>query len=136
MKLKSRVVSQNHWHSIVVENTDLNKKLTRNAAVPSACRSRRRHAVDEADGDRRRRRQGPRLPPRRRHAGHLPRLQGVQHPARLGERSTPRLGKFHVTLFSSLCASSRCWSLPRGGFGFDRPTLGKVTAMSDAYGCF
>nr|BAJ95132.1 predicted protein [Hordeum vulgare subsp. vulgare] len=45
---------------------------------------RRPHAVDDEDEDSRRRRQGPRLPPRRRHARHLPRPQGLQHPARLG----------------------------------------------------
>uniref|UniRef100_A0A0D3FIT0 Uncharacterized protein n=1 Tax=Oryza barthii TaxID=65489 RepID=A0A0D3FIT0_9ORYZ len=41
-------------------------------------------AVGHASEDRHRRRQGPRLPPRRLHPRHLPRLQGLQHPPRLG----------------------------------------------------
>ena len=54
---------------------------------PFRCRRQRRPPVDDEDEDRRGRRQGPRLPPRRRPAGDLPRLQGLQHPARLGKRS-------------------------------------------------
>ena len=44
--------------------------------------------MDDKDEDRRRRGQGPRLPPQRRPAGDLPRLQGLQHPARLGKQSS------------------------------------------------
>jgi hypothetical protein len=55
--------------------------------------------MDDEDEDRRGRGQGPRLPPRRRHAGHLPRLQGLQHLAGLGERLAPcMIEKFHVVV--------------------------------------
>jgi hypothetical protein len=49
------------------------------------CRSAVEPAVVHAAQDRRRRGQGVGVPARGRDAGDLPRLQGLQHPARLGE---------------------------------------------------